>query len=119
MFVTNPARFTYFARPFPWSRFAPSLLSFSSYGPFPDSTPELSRQLPFRECFTIVGHKHPAMNTYAKKGVGVSAVFQALTGVSTGAVWSTKLRPRRSGPNATAIARMTMVQISNPASAQL
>ena len=45
-------------------------------------------------------------------------VSQALTGDSTGAR-STKLRPRRSGPKATAMASTTMVKISNPASAQL
>ena len=50
-------------------------------------------------------------------------IAQALTGVdsigagSTGA-GSMKLRPRRSGPNATIMPNITMVKISNPASAQ-
>lgn len=45
-------------------------------------------------------------------------ISQALTGVSTRA-GSRKLRPRRSGPAATAMANTTMVKISNPARAQL
>jgi len=59
----------------------------------------------------------PGMNTCAKKGEGVDRRFQALTGVSTRA-GSTKLRPRRSGPKATAKPNMMMVKISNPANAQ-
>ena len=57
------------------------------------------------------------MNTCAKRGRGVDRRFQTLTGVSTRA-GSRKLRPRRSGPKATAMPNITMVKISNPARAQ-
>jgi len=48
----------------------------------------------------------------------VADLCHGLTAVSTGAGW-TKLRPRRSGPKPTAMPNITIVQISNPASAQL
>ena len=57
------------------------------------------------------------MNTRAKRAAGWAVGFQALIGVSTRA-GSRKLRPRRSGPKATAMPNITMVKISNPARAQ-